>query len=56
MHKTFSFDLMETIRNTNQWLGAMPKYLFYPTIAAAPNPMMNWLAAWGEVTERSLNG
>ena len=46
---------MENIRNTNQWLGASAKALAsYPTIAATPNPMMNWLAAWGEVTERSF--
>ena len=46
---------METIRNSNQWLGASAKaFASYPTIAATPNPMMNWLAAWGEVTERSF--
>ena len=46
---------METIRNNNQWLGASAKaFASYPTIAATPNPMMNWLAAWGEVTERSF--
>ena len=46
---------METIRNTNQWLGASAKaFASYPTIATTPNPMMNWLAAWGEVTERSF--
>ena len=46
---------METIRNTNQWLGASAKaFASYPTIAATPNPMMNWFAAWGEVTERSF--
>ena len=46
---------METIRNTNQWLGASAKaFASYPTVAATPNPMMNWLAAWGEVTERSF--
>jgi poly(3-hydroxybutyrate) depolymerase len=55
MHKTFSYDFMETIRNTNQWFGASAKaFASYPTIAATPNPMMNWLAAWGEVTERSF--
>ena len=55
MYKTFSYDFMETIRNTNQWLGASAKaFASYPTIAATPNPMMNWLAAWGEVTERSF--
>ena len=46
---------METIRNTNQWLGASAKaFASYPTVAATSNPMMNWLAAWGEVTERSF--
>ena len=46
---------METIRNSNQWLGASAKaFASYPTIASTPNPMMNWLAAWGEVTERSF--
>ena len=55
MHKTFGYDFMETIRNTNQWLGASAKaFASYPTITATPNPMMNWLAAWGEVTERSF--
>ena len=55
MHKTFSYDFMETIRNTNKWLGASAKaFASYPAIAATPNPMMNWLAAWGEVTERSF--
>ena len=55
MHKTFSYDFMETIRNTNQWLGASAKaFASYPTVAATSNPMMNWLAAWGEVTERSF--
>ena len=55
MHKTFNYDFMETIRNTNQWLGASAKaFASYPTVAATPNPMMKWLAAWGEVTERSF--
>ena len=55
MHKTFGYDFMETIRNTNQWLGASAKsFASYPAYEIAPNPMMNWLAAWGEVTERSF--
>ena len=55
MHKTFGYDFMETIRNTNQWLGATAKsFASYPAYEIAPNPMMNWLAAWGEVTERSF--
>jgi poly(3-hydroxybutyrate) depolymerase len=55
MHKTFGYDFMETIRNTNQWLGATAKsFTSYPAFAITPNPIMNWLAAWGEVTERSF--
>ena len=55
MHKTFGYDFMETIRNTNQWLGATAKsFASYPAYEITPNPMMNWLAAWGEVTERSF--
>ena len=57
MHKTFGYDFMETIRNTNQWLGASAKaFASYPTIATTPNPMMNWLAAWGEVQSVVSNG
>ena len=50
-----SYDLMETIRNTNQWLGATAQAMAsYPAFAAVPNPALNWMAAWGEVTERSF--
>ncbi|SPF81031.1 polyhydroxyalkanoate depolymerase [Pseudoprimorskyibacter insulae] len=50
-----TYDLMETIRNTNQWLGATAKTMAsYPAMAAMPNPAMQWLAAWGEVTERTF--
>jgi len=50
-----SYDLMETMRNTNQWLGASARALgAYPAMAAVPNPWLDWLAAWGEVTERSF--
>ena len=50
-----TYDLMETMRNTNQWLGATAKAMAsYPAVALWPNPGMNWLAAWGEVTERSF--
>ena len=50
-----TYDLMETMRNTNQWLGATAKAMAsYPAFALWPNPGMNWLAAWGEVTERSF--
>ncbi len=51
-----SYDLMETMRNTNQWLGATALAMAsYPAFAAIPNPALNWMAAWGEVTERSFS-
>ncbi|WP_037227595.1 polyhydroxyalkanoate depolymerase [Roseobacter sp. GAI101] len=50
-----SYDLMETMRTTNQWLGATTKAMAsYPAFAAIPNPALNWMAAWGEVAERSF--
>ena len=50
-----TYDLMETIRNTNQWLGASAAaFGSYPAVAALPNPYIQWLTAWGEVTERAF--
>ncbi|MGR3502938.1 polyhydroxyalkanoate depolymerase [Pseudaestuariivita sp.] len=50
------YDVMETVRNTNQWLGASAKTLgAYPMFAPFPNPALSWLAAWGEVTERTFD-
>ncbi|APZ51546.1 polyhydroxyalkanoate depolymerase [Salipiger abyssi] len=50
-----TYDLMESLRNTNQWLGATAKAMAsYPALAALPNPGIAWMAAWGEVTERSF--
>ncbi|RME17694.1 MAG: polyhydroxyalkanoate depolymerase, partial [Alphaproteobacteria bacterium] len=50
-----TYDLMESIRVTNQWLGASAAaFGSYPAMAAVPNPWFRWLAAWGEVTERSF--
>jgi poly(3-hydroxybutyrate) depolymerase len=50
-----TYDLMETMRNTNQWLGATAAaFGSYPGIAALPNPYFQWLTAWGEVTERTF--
>ena len=55
MRYMMSYDLMETVRNTNQWLGATAQSMAsYPAFAALPNPMLSWLAGWGEVTERSF--
>lgn len=50
-----TYDLMEATRNTNQWLGATALAMAsYPTANMFPNPMAQWMAAWGEVTERSF--
>ncbi|MEL7164314.1 MAG: polyhydroxyalkanoate depolymerase [Pseudomonadota bacterium] len=55
MRFMISYDLMETVRNTNQWLGATASAIgSYPAMAMFPNPAMTWLQAWGEVTERSF--
>ncbi|SHG99905.1 polyhydroxyalkanoate depolymerase [Marivita hallyeonensis] len=55
MRYMMTYDLMETFRNTNQWLGATAKTMAsYPAWAMIPNPGMQWLAAWGEVTERTF--
>ena len=50
-----TYDLMETVRNTNQWLGASAMALAsYPIFSLAPNPAFKLMAAWGEVTERTF--
>jgi poly(3-hydroxybutyrate) depolymerase len=50
-----SYDLMESIRNTNQWLGASVRaWGAYPAMALVANPWVEWMKAWGEVTERSF--
>jgi poly(3-hydroxybutyrate) depolymerase len=50
-----SYDLMESIRVTNQWLGASARaWGAYPAMALTANPMVEWVKAWGEVTERSF--
>lgn len=50
-----TYDWMETVRTTNQWLGASAQALgSYPAFAMTPNPAFKWLAAWGEVTERAF--
>ncbi len=50
-----SYDLMESLRNTNQWLGATAlAFGSYPASGLVPNPFFKMMAAWGEVTERSF--
>jgi poly(3-hydroxybutyrate) depolymerase len=51
-----TYDLMETVRNTNQWLGASALAMAsYPAFSMFPNPALDWMAAWGEVTERTFS-
>ena len=50
------YDLMETSRNTNQWLGATAKAMAgHPMFYGIRNPALEWMGAWGEVTERSFS-
>jgi poly(3-hydroxybutyrate) depolymerase len=50
-----TYDLYESMRNTNQWLGATAKALAsYPVTGLVPHPMFQLMAAWGEVTERTF--
>ena len=50
-----TYDMMETLRNTNQWLGATALSMAsYPIFSMTPNPVFQWMSAWGEVTERTF--
>ncbi|NRB19220.1 MAG: polyhydroxyalkanoate depolymerase [Rhodobacteraceae bacterium] len=56
MRYMMTYDMMETARNTNQWLGATARSMAsYPMLSAIPNPALDWMAAWGEVTERAFD-
>src|SRR5688572_27778896 len=49
------YDIMESARNTSQWMGASAQaFGSYPWMQVFPNPAVNLLAAWGQVTERSF--
>ncbi|MEM6587302.1 MAG: polyhydroxyalkanoate depolymerase [Pseudomonadota bacterium] len=55
MRYMVTYDWMETLRNTNQWLGATALSMSsYPLFSMVPNPAFQWMAAWGEVTERTF--
>ncbi len=55
MKGMMSYDLMETIRNTNEWMGASARAMAsYPIWGMTPHPMFKMLSAWGRVTERSF--
>ncbi len=50
-----TYDLMETMRGTNQWLGATAHaFASSPMVSMIPSPLFQMMAAWGEVTERSF--
>lgn len=51
-----TYDLMESARNTSEWMGATARAMAsYPAFALSMNPMLPLIAAWGEVTERSFS-
>jgi len=55
MRYMLTYDFMESMRNTNQWLGATAKAMAsYPATGLVPHPMFQMMRAWGEVTERSF--
>ncbi|HKL06479.1 MAG TPA: polyhydroxyalkanoate depolymerase [Roseovarius sp.] len=55
MRYMMTYDWMETLRNTNQWMGASALAMAsYPVFSLTPNPALQWIAAWGEVTERTF--
>ncbi len=55
MKYMFTYDLMESARNTNEWLGAPARaFASYPAFAMSMNPVLPLMAAWGEVTERTF--
>ncbi len=56
MKYMFTYDLMESARNTNEWLGATARAMAsYPAFALSMNPVLPMMAAWGEVAERSFS-
>ena len=56
MRYMLTYDLYESMRNTNQWLGATAKALgSYPATGLVPHPMFQLMAAWGHVTERTFS-
>ena len=56
MRQMMTYDLMESVRNTNQWIGASAQAMAsYPIWGIVPNPAFQMMAAWGEVTERSFS-
>ena len=51
-----TYDLIESARNTNEWLGASARaFASYPLFALSMNPFLPLMAAWGDVAERSFS-
>ena len=56
MKHMVTYDLMETARNTNEWLGATARAMgSYPAFGLVTHPAFQLMSAWGEVTERSFS-
>lgn len=52
----YSYDMMEAIRTTNEWLGATARAMTsYPALGLIPNPAIRLVGAWGAVAERSFS-
>lgn len=50
-----TYDLMEAMRNTNEWMGATARaFASNPVWGLSPNPAFKMMSAWGRVTERSF--
>lgn len=55
MRYMLTYDIMESMRVTNQWMGSTARAMCsYPQFGLIANPMIKLTAAWGEVTERSF--
>jgi len=55
MKSMATYDWMESVRNTNEWLGASARAMSsYPVWGLVPHPMFKVMSAWGRVTERSF--
>lgn len=55
MRGMITYDWMESIRNTNEWMGASARAMSsYPVWGMVPHPMFKVMSAWGRITERSF--
>ena len=55
MKYLLTYDMVESMRVTNQWLGSTARAMCsFPQLGLVANPAINITAAWGEVMERSF--